>query len=602
VKEKNKSILKKSFPRLWEIYLNAPNSPDIVPMEAKNSKPVFKYKDAAFHGIYKPEEEASRFSANIPTDLKNIWVFGLGYGYHLREILNRDAKITICEPSPEIFKSAVENADLAAILERCSILVGKDILPGLEKELLKGARIFPHRPYVRFFEQKWKQLSTAIASRSLILDKNLKVMVIGPIYGGSEPTFRYTCAALTRMGVNLVPFDSSKFAESYFKVDGLNVSSLHRTQLNAIFIAMLGDAAAAVADKEKPDLILALAQAPLGVETLMKLKALKTPLAFWFVEDFRTMTYWEQVAGFYDFFFTIQRGPFLDKLEAVGVTKAAYLPQACSPEDHKPLKLTSGEKNKYGSDLSFMGAGYYNRRKFFNGLLDYDFKIWGTEWDLDSPVGKKVANANKRVAPEEYIKIFSASKINLNLHSSTMLEGIDPKGDFVNPRVFELAACGAFSLVDPRSELGALFEVGSEVVTFESLADLRDKIDHYLADEDARLKIASAARERALVDHSFERRMESLLGFIISCEGSSFPRRTGRQEPKARNPRNIVGTMIKEASDIPELVNFLQQLDPEKEINVKEIVAKMKPGETDLSWVASIMVIMDEFIVNKKVL
>ena len=39
-----------------------------------------------------------------------------------------------------------------------------------------------------------------------------------------------------------------------------------------------------------------------------------------------------------------------------------------------------------------MGAGYYNRLNSLSRLLDRDFKIWGTEWILESPLGKRVQN------------------------------------------------------------------------------------------------------------------------------------------------------------------------------------------------------------------
>ena len=45
----------------------------------------------------------------------------------------------------------------------------------------------------------------------------------------------------------------------------------------------------------------------------------------------------------------------------------------------------------------------------------------------------------------EAVKIFNASRINLNLHSSPYHLGINPEGDYVNPRTFDLAAAGPFN-------------------------------------------------------------------------------------------------------------------------------------------------------------
>ncbi len=599
-RKKNERLIRECYPRLWEIYENSPTAAEVAPIEAKNSAPVFKYKNAAFHGIYKPEEEAARMAACVPPESKNIWVFGLGYGHHLRGLLDRDAEVTVYEPSPEIFRSAVEVADLTAILDKCRIVVGDELAAEIGRASFKGARLYPHRPYLRFFEAEWNLLSAAVAARALMAEKKIRVMVVGPIYGGSEPTFRYAAGALGRMGAEVVAFDASKFAQGYFELEKITPDDSERGRLKESYCATLGAAAAAMAEHEKPDLVLALAQAPLGPEALERMGRLGVPLAFWFVEDYRTMSYWGQAAPLYDYFFAIQRGLFFDKLREAGAKRVAYLPQAAEPGVHSPADLAPKEMEKYGSDVSFMGAGYRNRRVVFSRLLDYDLKIWGTEWDLNSELGKRAANKNERLKPEEYVKIFSASNINLNLHSSALLDGLDPEGDFVNPRVFELAACGAFSLVDDRRELGELFKIGEEVVTFYSPEELREKIDYYLAHPEARRKVADAARRRALTHHTFERRMEAMLSFIISAEGGAFPRPKSDEGREPGNPRNVVRRIMEEGADDKELVELLALFDPDEEFdpgkaNVKT-EEKVRSGGGKLTRAESLMLILEEYL------
>ncbi|MBI3581274.1 MAG: glycosyltransferase [Nitrospinae bacterium] len=599
-REKNERLIRECYPRLWEIYENSPPAADVEPTEAKTSAPVFKYKNAAFHGIYRPEEEAARLAARVPPEAKNIWVFGLGYGHHLRGLLDREADVTVYEPSPEIFKSAVEVADLTAILDKCRIVVGDEIAAEIGRASFKGARLYPHGPYPRFFEAEWNLLSAAVSARVLTAEKKIRVMVVGPIYGGSEPTFRHAAGALVRMGAEVVVFEASNFASGYFELDKMAVAEDDKNRLKESYCATVGEAAAAMAEHAKPDLVLALAQAPLGLEALERLGRLGVPLAFWFVEDYRTMGYWGQAAPRYDYFFTIQRGLFFDKLREAGAKRVAYLPQAAEPDVHRPVELAPEEREKYGSDLSFMGAGYRNRRVVFSRLLDYDLKIWGTEWDLNSELGRRAANKNERLKPEEYVKIFSASEINLNLHSSPMLDGLDPEGDFVNPRVFELAACGAFSLVDNRRELGELFKIGEEVVTFSSPEELREKIDYYLAHPEARRKVADAARRRALTHHTFERRMEAMLSFIISGEGGAFPRPKSNDGKERGNPRNFVRRMMEEGADDRELVELLAQFDPDEEFSPAKANAKteekVRSGSGKLTRAESLMLILEEYL------
>ena len=81
-----------------------------------------------------------------------------------------------------------------------------------------------------------------------------------------------------------------------------------------------------------------------------------------------------------------------------------------------------------------------------------------------------------------------------------------------------MAACRAFQLVDERSLLSECFEAGREVVTFSSLADLKEKILYYLAHPEERLAIAEAGYRRALRDHLYTQRLERMLSIIYSSK------------------------------------------------------------------------------------
>lgn len=593
-RDSNLALLKRRHPLLMPVYEQA-DTGEVEILESKSGMPLFKYRGISFHGIYKPEDEGGRFLAAISGGTSSVWVFGLGYGYHLKELIKSGARVTVYEPSPAILKSAIDHADLGEVLEKCRIVTGRDMRALLRREKLANTALVPMNPYLRFFEKQWRSIGTAFNTRKFIQEKKPRVMVVGPIYGGTETTFRHVREALENLGAETVGFDATAFKASYFLMDQVTPNEVHRNQLKQLYSNMLGESIVAMADDKAPDLILVMAQAPLDVATLARLRQLNKPIAFWFVEDFRTLKYWDRVAPYYDYFFTIQRGEFFDKLEKAGARRAAYLPQAASPASHHPIALTPEEKAVYGSDVSFMGAGYNNRKMFFNGLLDYDFKIWGTEWDLTTAVGKSVQNANRRLTPDEYIKIFCASKININLHSSIMLSGIDPVGDFVNPRVFELAACGAFQLCDMRSELPPLMEPGKEIETYSSLGELRDKIDYYLKNPEKASSIAAAGRERAIEEHTFENRMEEMFAVIMACEGESFA-----ENIKAGGGRNVVKNMIAEAgADDPGLSRYLSQFDPEKELALSEVMERIHRGKGKLSRTEKLFLMVNQLLVQK---
>jgi spore maturation protein CgeB len=180
----------------------------------------------------------------------------------------------------------------------------------------------------------------------------------------------------------------------------------------------------------------------------------------------------------------------------------------------------------------------------FASLAHYPFRIWGSEWPLCKPFDRLVQEESRRIAPEEYIKIFNATQVNLNLHSSMERDGVDPSGDFLNPRTFELASCGAFQLVDERTLLPEAFEVGSEIVTFKDLPDLREKIDYYLAHPEERELINTRARTRVLKDHTYDKRLQEMLSIIYASKYEHL---------KTREDSSPWSTMEKRSENHPEL-------------------------------------------------
>ena len=399
-KEQNIALLRSYQPHI-DLTIDEPDRIIIEMLNSKRGLPVLKYGGVAIHGAYKPEEEGARLLEQIDQGVKNVIVFGLGYGHHLRQAVEAGLNVTVVEPSTAIFRNAVENADIGFVLEHCRLFVGKRVRQVLDAYDCEGAQIIVHRPYLRFFQQEYDKLEVSFITRKLVAERKPRVMLAGPIYGGTETTFRYVKEALITLGADVTAFDAAPFRQSYFLMDEVTPNEIHRHQLKSLYSNLLGEAMVAMADDCRPDLILVMAQAPLDIGSLARLRELKVPIAFWFVEDFRTLKYWERVAPYYDYFFTIQKGEFHDRLGKAGARCVAYLPQAAAPLHHKPLTLSPEEVKRYGSDISFMGAGYNNRRIFFSGLLDYDFRIWGTEWDLGSAIGQRVVNQNSRLSPEE---------------------------------------------------------------------------------------------------------------------------------------------------------------------------------------------------------
>lgn len=342
--------------------------------------------------------------------------------------------------------------------------------------------------------------------------KQLRVLVVLPLYGGSLPIGRYVADAFKQDGHLVEVFNAPDFHSAYDALKGLRVTTDRLDYLQNTFLNVVSQSVLAKVESFEPDLVLAMAQAPLNHQALKRLRRDGVTTAMWFVEDYRLFTYWKSFAPFYDIFAVIQKEPFIDELAAIGQPNAFYLPLAAQPEFHKPLDLSPVDQRKFGADVSFMGAGYPNRRIAFREIVNYDFKIWGTEWEGDHVLEPIVQMKGRRVTPDECVKIFNATKINLNLHSSIQADNLVNHGDFINPRTFELAACGAFQLVDKRQLMPESFAV-DELATFDSMDEFIEKIDYFLNHPNEREAFIVKSRERVLTDHTYIQRMRSLVDF-----------------------------------------------------------------------------------------
>ncbi len=215
---------------------------------------------------------------------------------------------------------------------------------------------------------------------------------------------------------------------------------------------------------------------------------------------------------YYDHFF-IKDSYILKELQKSGYNNCHYLPQACSSEHHRFFgddEMTKEEKQKYSSDISFIGSIYPQRQKIIENLKGFDLKIWGKSiWDSvdqDSWILKR--HQHELAILDKKCKIISSSKININTHHY--------QNDIFgcNKRVFEICGCGGFQIVDMKEDLRKVFTPGREIVTFETGGEMREKVEYYLKNPDERDKIARRGYKRAHKEHTYSRRAKEILRII----------------------------------------------------------------------------------------
>jgi spore maturation protein CgeB len=563
---------------------------------SKDGNPIPQIGSVSLHSNYYPLKEAIDGLSEYCLEEQQVpVVYGLGFGYHVLEILKRyhGSEVLVIEPVMSIFQSFMETVNLKPFIPNTKFIISTPPPKIVASNQTTNWKKYEHKASKRLSGDYFHSLDKAIEVSDYLSTNRLKILVVNPYYGGSLPTAKYCTQALNSMGHHAESVDCEKFAEGFFSIKKVTKNRVNEEALASQFAHFMGQFIAAKAADFNPDLILALAQAPLTPESISTLKKLNIPIAFWFVEDFRTLKYWRDVAPFYDYFFTLQRGEFIGELLSIGAKNSYYLPQGCLPSVHKEINLSRDDIDQYSADISFMGAGYYNRVQSFPRLLNHDFKIWGTEWALESLVGSRVQNKNKRIDSFDIVKIYNAGKINLNLHSSTSHEGVNPVGDFVNPRTFEIAACGGFQLVDERSELADLMAPGIEVATFDSIDDLGKKVNYYLKYEDEARSIAARGKKKVLKEHTIQHRMHEMLIHVFMDSLNNLKERVSLPH------RDPVSYYIDHVGDSSPLGIYLDQFRGSNEFSIKTMVDQIAEGQGNLSQ-QELLVLMTDQIVKSK--
>ncbi|MES9995200.1 glycosyltransferase [Desulfovibrio aminophilus] len=416
------------------------------------------------------------------------------------------------------------------------------------------------------------------------MNKHLRVLVVLPMYGGSLPVGRFCARALRRLGHTVEVVESPDFHAAYTALKNLRVTSDRLQYLENSFLQVVSQAVLAKVETFEPDLVLAMAQAPLSIQALKRLRRDKVATAMWFVEDFRLFTYWQAFAPHYDLFAVIQKEPFFEQLRTIGQSNVLYLPLAADPEFHRPLDLTAAERKEFGADFAFMGAGYPNRRLAFRKLLRGGFKIWGTEWEGDPVLKPYVQRGGARISSEDCVKIFNATTVNLNLHSSIQAEHLVTCGDFINPRTFEIAACGAFQLVDQRGLMPGAFAL-NELATFTSMAELSEKIDYFLDNPEERTAFARRGRARVLAEHTYDRRMDTLLDFAAERLPDWPPERSRAAALDAALPEKLR----------TEVATLLERLGLPADVSFDDLVWAVRQQQEKLSDLDAAILFLDEW-------
>jgi len=178
------------------------------------------------------------------------------------------------------------------------------------------------------------------------------------------------------------------------------------------------------------------------------------------------------------------------------VTKAAYLPHAWHPAVHTATPQP-GDLDLPAHDVVFVGAGFRERVAFFNAIdwTGIDLGLYGIWHGVGiSDALLRSVRAPRPIPNRAAAALYRRAKIGLNLYRRLRGPGPDRadnwvQADSLNPRAYELAACGCFQVSEPRAEVGEVF--GYVVPTFSTPAEAAGVLRGWLAHPHQR------ARDRA---------------------------------------------------------------------------------------------------------
>lgn len=140
-------------------------------------------------------------------------------------------------------------------------------------------------------------------------------------------------------------------------------------------------------------------------------------------------------------------------------------------------------------------------------LLAQHFDIHVYTWDTEKlPAGVKRFPGVS--AMDGALKVFYASKINLNITLRSILSGVPA-------RVFDVMGVGGFVLSNWQEEIPELFVEDKEIVTYKTPEELVDKADYYLKHEDKRIRIAVNGYRKVKECYTWEKQLEKIIAVLF---------------------------------------------------------------------------------------
>ena len=221
--------------------------------------------------------------------------------------------------------------------------------------------------------------------------------------------------------------------------------------------------------------------------------------------------------------------------ESWGCRRHSWLPIFTAPSD-APSRAEQGKvlMTERSESVSFVGGlddySSYRRRRLERYSKAFPTGVFrGRGW----PLGL--------IEDRELSPLYLRTRIGFNIHRTT-----GP----INRRMFQLPAHGVMQICDNKTGLGQIFELGKEVVGFDTIDEAIELTKYYLEHDAERESIARAGYERFWKDYHAEANWARLRDQLLEWGVKPGERKSGvKQKLPSRNVAYFIGAIGKTIQD-----------------------------------------------------
>ncbi|HTF82866.1 MAG TPA: glycosyltransferase [Cytophagales bacterium] len=342
----------------------------------------------------------------------------------------------------------------------------------------------------------------------------LKILCVGPIWRGSNANGMFD--ALSRIGHIIHVVDENYFInlsqKSFF---AKAIAKLSRS----IQIQEFNNEIHRQAQLLKPDVVLVYKGAYVKPETIITLKQKYLIVNFYPDVSFHTHGgLLLKTLPLYHHIFTTKTFGITDLKNQFGYTQATFIPHGYDPTLHRPLTVPDNLKAHFNCDASFIGGWSDKKEELVSEIKTLSphmvLKIWGGRWHNSTSNNLKESIQHTGIHGDLYVLGINASKINLGIVHE-QVKGAS-SGDLITSRTFHIPGSGGFMIHEHNEESVLYFKEDVEAVFYRNKKDLAEKVKYYLSHDTEREKIRQAGHQRAVSEHSLDKRAQRVVDTLNS--------------------------------------------------------------------------------------